>query len=161
MLLPYFDCLLTKTRNMCHYSYWGYDRCCHEYTSVNNTWTVCPLLSNAPPHHCVAVSFTCHKIGMPFCDSCLDDTPPNHPPITAVFQSFGNLRYGMEELGISEAVCESFAHDYKAQLKHLTERAAAAGINNNYYNEVSTLHLMFCRRASATVAAYSSGGGSS
>lgn len=132
---------------MCHYNYRGYDICSHEHQSAENAWVICALRGNLAPRHCPFVTFTRHKTGTPWCESCLDETPPNHLPVTRIIVNFENLRTSMAGAGVGQAVYYRFAREYKAALRGISDAAATAGPNNNYYNDVAALYDAYYRRA--------------
>ncbi|KAI1161294.1 hypothetical protein F5B18DRAFT_459016 [Nemania serpens] len=92
-----------------------------------------------------------HKIGSPWCESCLDETPPNHLPVTRVILNFENLRLSMAGSGVSQSVQHRFAREYKADLRSISDTAATAGVQNNYYNDVVALYEVYYQRAMRAV----------
>ncbi|KAI0541716.1 hypothetical protein GGR58DRAFT_412985 [Xylaria digitata] len=140
---------------MCHYRYWGYDTCCHEYESGENRWEMCFLgnsvANHVIPRHCPFASYTRHKVGTDFCDSCLDETPPSHPPVLEIIQGFETLRAIMETVGFHQGHCIRFTREYKAELRSIRDNASIAGPDNNYYNDVRALYHLYHQRVSEAI----------
>ncbi|KAI0485494.1 hypothetical protein F4859DRAFT_384673 [Xylaria cf. heliscus] len=131
---------------MCHYNYWGYDGCSHELRHMDNRWTLCPLSERMSPRDCPFAAYTRHKIGVPFCESCLDEVPPNHVPVTRIILDFDTLRQAME-MSVDRAACARFVRDYRAGLRRVRESSFVSGPNNNFYNEIWELYHSFYQRA--------------
>ncbi|TRX92758.1 hypothetical protein FHL15_006432 [Xylaria flabelliformis] len=131
---------------MCHYNYWGYDGCSHELRHMDNRWTLCPLSDQMAPRDCPFAAYTRHKIGIAFCESCLDEVPPNHVPVTRIILDFDSLRQAME-LSVDRAALTRFIRDYRAGLRRVRETAFVSGPNNNFYNEIWALYHNFHQRA--------------
>ncbi|KAI1753820.1 hypothetical protein F4782DRAFT_70692 [Xylaria castorea] len=131
---------------MCHYNYWGYDGCSHELRHMDNRWILCPLSDRMAPRDCPFAAYTRHKIGIPFCESCLDEVPPNHVPVTRIILDFDSLRQAME-LSVDRAACARFVRDYRAGLRRVRESSFVSGPNNNFYNEIWALYHNFHQRA--------------
>ncbi|KAI1740640.1 hypothetical protein F4680DRAFT_94415 [Xylaria scruposa] len=131
---------------MCHYNYWGYDGCSHELRHMDNRWTLCALSNQIPPRDCPFAAYTRHKIGIPFCESCLDEVPPNHVPVTRIILDFERLRQAMA-LSVDREACARFSRDYRAGLRRVREASFVSGPNNNFYNEIWALYHNFHQRA--------------
>ncbi|GAW20798.1 hypothetical protein ANO14919_103090 [Xylariales sp. No.14919] len=148
---------------MCHFRYWGYDVCCHEYESHENQWHLCFLGNSVAgrviPRHCPFASYSRYKIGADYCDSCLDETPPNHPPVTEIIQGFSTLRTILQSVGFHQGVCIRFTREYRAELRNIREDAAIAGVDNNFYNDVRTLYQAFHQRVADAIAHATAAGG--
>ncbi|GAP91017.2 hypothetical protein SAMD00023353_5400330 [Rosellinia necatrix] len=136
---------------MCHYLYWGYDKCCHEYSSRENRWEFCNLGGRVDARYCPFVMYTRRKINVPFCDSCLDETPPSHPPVTTILQDLETMRSIMNTVGVERAFCIRYTREYRSEFSDISARAAAAGPNNNFYNDVAALYQIYYQRASDAV----------
>ncbi|KAI0556135.1 hypothetical protein F4679DRAFT_20196 [Xylaria curta] len=113
---------------------------------MDNRWTLCPLSDQIPPRDCPFAAYTRHKIGVPFCESCLDEVPPNHVPVTRIILDFDSLRQAME-LSVDRAACARFVRDYRAGLRRVRESSFVSGPNNNFYNEIWALYHNFHQRA--------------
>ncbi|KAH8159535.1 hypothetical protein CIB48_g8698 [Xylaria polymorpha] len=98
------------------------------------------------PRDCPFAAYTRHKIGIPFCESCLDEVPPNHVPVTRIILDFDTLRKAME-LSVDQATLARFVRDYRAGLRRVRESCFVAGPNNNFYNEIWALYHNFHERA--------------
>lgn len=53
----------------------------------------------------------------------------------------------MAGAGVSQGVHYRFAREYKADLRGISDTAATAGVNNNYYNDVAALYQVYYQRA--------------
>ncbi|KAI1354210.1 hypothetical protein F5Y01DRAFT_25116 [Xylaria sp. FL0043] len=137
---------------MCLFRYRGYDVCSHEYPSTENQWEICFIGNQTDPRYCPLASFVRRKIGQDYCISCLDDTPPNHPPVTEIIQGFDYLRSLMEEIGSSHASRLRFTRDVQADLREIRDHAAVVGVNNNFYNDVKALYELYHHRIQAAIA---------
>ncbi|KAI0427858.1 hypothetical protein F5Y09DRAFT_16781 [Xylaria sp. FL1042] len=104
------------------------------------------------PRHCPFGAFVRRKIGEDYCDSCLDNTPPNHPPVTDIIRGFDNLRGLMDEIGATQASRLRFTREAQTQLRQIRDNAALAGINNNFYNDVKALYELYYQRIQNAIA---------
>ncbi|KAI0452578.1 hypothetical protein F5B21DRAFT_330956 [Xylaria acuta] len=138
--------MLANLRRIRRSSYWGYDGCSHELRHMDNRWTLCPLSDRMAPRDCPFAAYTRHKIGIPFCESCLDEVPPNHVPVTRIILDFDILRQAME-LSVDQEASARFVRDYRAGLRRVRESSFVSGPNNNFYNEIWALYHNFHQRA--------------
>ncbi|KAI0401365.1 hypothetical protein F4802DRAFT_429421 [Xylaria palmicola] len=99
------------------------------------------------PRQCPFLQFTRLKVGRSYCGSCLDSTPPNHPPVTAILRNFENLRITMDTCGVPGGSCIRFAREYKDDIRIIKENAVEGGVHNNFYNEISALFQAYYHRA--------------
>ncbi|KAI0973068.1 hypothetical protein F4678DRAFT_37897 [Xylaria arbuscula] len=142
---------------MCQYkcsSYWGYDICSHEYPSPDNQWGLCyiPGQGQGQAYDCPFASYTRSKVGEDYCEFCLYDNPPDHPPVTEFFQGFANLRAVMEDLNVNQATRQRYTRDIQGGLLEIRDRAANAGVNNNFYDDVRALYDEFHQRMAHALA---------
>ncbi|KAI1427992.1 hypothetical protein F5Y12DRAFT_101253 [Xylaria sp. FL1777] len=105
-----------------------------------------------PPRHCPFAWYTRLKVGIHYCESCLDETPPSHPPITEIIEGFDKLRALMDEIGISQGSRLRFSRECKAELREIRDNAAIAGVNNNFYNDIKALYELYHQRVANAIA---------
>ncbi|KAI0203126.1 hypothetical protein F4808DRAFT_52949 [Astrocystis sublimbata] len=141
-----------KSSKMCHYNYWGFDGCSHELRHMDNRWLKCPCSEHTAPRDCPFATYTRHRIGVPFCPSCLDEVPPNHASVTRIILDFNYLRHTME-LSVDRQTLDRFVRDYMAGLRHVKETSRMAGPNNNFYNDIIALYDRFFHRATSEMCA--------
>ncbi|KAK5631318.1 hypothetical protein RRF57_007032 [Xylaria bambusicola] len=86
------------------------------------------------------------KVGINFCESCLDHTPPDHPPINEFMEAFDELVALVSEFGLSRSDVNRFTRDIRDGLKEIRDNAALAGVDNNFYNDIKNLYELFFDR---------------
>ncbi|KAI1297352.1 hypothetical protein F5Y03DRAFT_281927 [Xylaria venustula] len=133
-------------------SYWGYDVCSHESRSLDNQWVLCYFPGQGQAYDCPFRSYARRKIGEDYCESCLDDNPPDHPPVTEFFQGFADLRAVLDDLHVDGETRLRFTRDIQRDLRDIRDRAADAGVNNNFYNDIKALYDLYHRRVSNAIA---------
>jgi hypothetical protein len=137
----------TNQRGSSRYS--GYSECCHEDEdeAAQNSWQRCAGLNRWEPCPCAEKTYLRRENGVPYCESCLDDVPPNHEPIFTIVEGFAKLRKNMDKARVKKGVAIRFSREYKRDLKKIKDRAKTDGVDSNYYNEVRDLFREYKQRA--------------